>query len=69
MLGTKSYATPENFTPPLEIMEVTFRRSGWENVMGRLEGAGHWEMGQTYMYNTKFRIFNTFMVVMSLTLV
>ena len=28
MFRTQIYASPENFTPPLEVMEVTFRRSG-----------------------------------------
>ena len=27
MFRTKFYASPENFTPPLELMEVTFRRA------------------------------------------
>ena len=28
MFRTKIYASPENFTPPLEVIEVTFRSSG-----------------------------------------
>ena len=35
MFRTKTYASPENFTQPLEVMEVTFRRSGGGNVTNR----------------------------------
>ena len=36
MFTTKIYASPANFTPLLEVMEVTFRRSGvaWAMACG-----------------------------------
>ena len=48
MFRTQIYASPENFTPPLEVIEVTYRRSGFPSIsaLGKSLGAAMPALGK-----------------------